>query len=284
MESPLITSRRNPLVARLRALAARAGREREGLLLLEGTHGVQELQGAEAAVHVAELVATPDWISRHPQLLEGWSSALRVHQVSETVLQASLSTVHPDGVACLLPLSALPQPPAKPEFVLALDRLQDPGNLGTLLRTALAAEVEVVWQASGADPFGTKVVRSSAGSILRLPVERFGPGEDSGVRTLAEKLQGLRDRGVQVVATLVPGARVDCSVVPYWELDWTRPTALVLGNEGGGLHGELLACCSHGVTLPHSAKVESLNVASAAVPLLLERRRATMTAPTQLTG
>jgi TrmH family RNA methyltransferase len=68
-------------------------------------------------------------------------------------------------------------------------------------------------------------------------------------------------------------------VVPYWELDWTRPTALVLGNEGSGLHPELLACCSHGVTLPHSPRVESLNVAAAAVPLLLERRRATMTAP-----
>ena len=70
----------------------------------------------------------------------------------------------------------------------------------------------------------------------------------------------------------------------YWELDWTRPTALVLGTEGAGLHPRLQACCSHAVTLPHSDRVESLNVAAAAVPLLLERRRATMTATSQQTG
>ena len=73
-------------------------------------------------------------------------------------------------------------------------------------------------------------------------------------------------------------------VVPYWELDWTKPTVLVLGNEGSGLHPDLQSCCTHGVTLPHSTAVESLNVASAAVPLLLERRRATMTAPLQQSG
>jgi len=283
MES-LITSRRNPLVRRLRALASRSGRQQEGLLLLEGTHLLQELRRAPQIGMPQELIATPAWITAHGDLFEGWLRDLRLHQVSDGVLEAALSTVHPDGVAALLPLQALPQPPVRPEFVLALDRLQDPGNLGTLLRTALAADVEVVWQGSGADPLSPKVVRSSAGAILSLPQQRFGPGEREGVAALAQQLMGLRDRGVQVVATLVPGASAGRAVIPYWELDWTIPTALVLGNEGAGLHPDLLACCSHGVTLPHSFRVESLNVAAAAVPLLLERRRATMTAPTQLTG
>ena len=74
------------------------------------------------------------------------------------------------------------------------------------------------------------------------------------------------------------------AVIPYWELDWCLPTVLLLGNEASGLHPSLQACCSHGVTLPHSALIESLNVASAAVPLLLERRRATMTALMQQPG
>ena len=90
--------------------------------------------------------------------------------------------------------------------------------------------------------------------------------------------------GVQVVATLVPDATKADPPVPYWDLDWTLPTALVLGTEGAGLHPDLQACCTHAVTLPHSARVESLNVASAAVPLLLERRRATMTATSQQFG
>jgi TrmH family RNA methyltransferase len=76
-------------------------------------------------------------------------------------------------------------------------------------------------------------------------------------------------RGQQVVATLVDGGQAQ----PYWQLDWTRPTVLLLGNEGAGLDAELAALASHRVTIPHSAAVESLNVAVAAAPLLLERWR-----------
>ena len=98
-----------------------------------------------------------------------------------------------------------------------------------------------------------------------------------------QELKQLAGLGVQVVATLVPDS-IQASPIPYWDLDWTLPTALVLGTEGAGLHPALQACCTHAVTLPHSARVESLNVASAAVPLLLERRRATMTATSQQFG
>ena len=254
-------------------------------MLLEGTHLLQELvpllQGHPASV---ELVATPGWLEKHQVLLARLTPAPRLQVVSEEVLQASLSTVHPDGVAALIPLALLPQSPSRPDFVLALDRLQDPGNLGTLLRTALAADVEMVWQGSGADPLSPKVVRSSAGAVLHLPHQRFGPSEQDGVEELRQELLAARDRGLQVVATLVPGAGGGLPVMPYWELDWTKPTVLVLGNEGSGLHPALQGCCTHGVTLPHSAAVESLNVASAAVPLLLERRRATMAAPSQQSG
>ena len=128
------------------------------------------------------------------------------------------------------------------------------------------------------------MVRSSAGAILHLPHQRFGPSEAAGVDALLTALQAARHAGMQVVATLVPSAEGPQDVVAYWDLDWTKPTVLVLGNEGNGLHPRLQACCTHGVTLPHSPAVESLNVASAAVPLLLERRRARMTASTQQSG
>jgi len=290
VEQPFISSRRNPLVRRLRALAARKGRDQEGLLLLEGTHLVQELVTLLQQHRLPhdqglwDLVATPAWMDAHAALLARFPCAPRIQLVSEEVLQAALTTVHPDGVAALIPLGCLPKGPIDPTFVLALDRLQDPGNLGTLIRTALAADIDMLWQGSGADPLSPKVVRSSAGAVLRLPHERFGPSEHDGVEGLRQALLDARDRGLQVVATLVPGAGAPVPVCPYWQLDWTLPTVLVLGNEGSGLHPKLLACCSHGVTLPHSPAVESLNVASAAVPLLLERRRATMTATSQQTG
>ena len=284
-EGEPISSRRNPLIKRIRSLQSRTGRENEQCLLLEGTHQVQELLvHAQAWIDPLHVLATPMWFQRHRTLLAALPGPVQLQLMSSEALGAALSTVHPDGVACLWPLERLPSPDPHPNFILALDRLQDPGNVGTLLRTALAADVEQVWMGAGADPLGSKVVRSAAGAILALPYRRFGPTDALGVEQLATVLKDARSRGLQVVATLVPDAATGLQVQPYWQLDWCRPTVLVLGNEGAGLHPRLLACCSHGVTLPHGRKVESLNVAAAAVPLLLERRRATMTAPMQQFG
>ncbi|RNC87607.1 MAG: RNA methyltransferase [Synechococcus sp. YX04-3] len=282
MSDTLISSRRNPLVKRLRSLSSRAGREEEGLLLLEGTHLLQEL--VRLKLQPAELIATERWYQRHAQLLLGVNQAIPRRLVTDEVLTAALSTVTPDGVASLCPYSALPLAPKDAHFLLVLDRIQDPGNLGTLLRTALAADVQNVWLGSGVDPLGSKSLRASAGALLQLPHHRFGPDEDTAISQLTDELKRLAAGGMQVVATLVPGSQVPIRPVPYWELNWRLPTALVLGTEGAGLHPELLACCTHAVTLPHSSRVESLNVAAAAVPLLLERRRATMTATTQQSG
>ena len=282
MSDTLISSRRNPLVKRLRSLSSRAGREEEGLLLLEGTHLLQEL--VRLKLQPAELIATERWYQRHAHLLVGVNQAIPRRLVTDEVLTAALSTVTPDGVASLCPYSALPLAPKDAHFLLVLDRIQDPGNLGTLLRTALAADVQNVWLGSGVDPLGSKSLRASAGALLQLPHHRFGPNEDTAISQLTDELKRLAAGGMQVVATLVPGSQVPIRPVPYWELNWRLPTALVLGTEGAGLHPELLACCTHAVTLPHSSRVESLNVAAAAVPLLLERRRATMTATTQQSG
>lgn len=282
MSDTLISSRRNPLVKRLRSLSSRAGREEEGLLLLEGTHLLQEL--VRLKLQPAELIATERWYQRHAQLLVSVNQAIPRRLVTDEVLTAALSTVTPDGVASLCPYSALPLAPKDAHFLLVLDRIQDPGNLGTLLRTALAADVQNVWLGSGVDPLGSKSLRASAGALLQLPHHRFGPDEDTAISQLTDELKRLAAGGMQVVATLVPGSQVPIRPVPYWELNWRLPTALVLGTEGAGLHPELLACCTHAVTLPHSSRVESLNVAAAAVPLLLERRRATMTATTQQSG
>ena len=269
------------MVKRLKGLATRVGREAEGLLLLEGTHLLQELLARGKAPE--EIIATEVWLERHQELAEHCSQA-RWRIVTDEVLRAALTTVTPDGVACLSPLEALPTVPSVLDFVLVLDRIQDPGNLGTLLRTALAADVNAVWMGGGVDPLGTKVLRASAGALLQLPHERFGPGEDKAIPQLQQALKQLVERGLQVVATLVPEQTKGELPSPYWNLDWRRPTALVLGTEGAGLHPDLQACCTHAVTLPHSSRVESLNVASAAVPLLLERRRATMTATSQQFG
>jgi TrmH family RNA methyltransferase len=98
---------------------------------------------------------------------------------------------------------------------------------------------------------------------LALPLLRLAQGD-----ALLPLLQRAAAAGQQLVATVVqPGAQ------PYWQLDWTRPTILMMGNEGAGLDPQLAALATHRITIPHSAAVESLNVAVAAAPLLLERWR-----------
>lgn len=256
----LITSRRNPLVARLRALQQPRGRREQGLLLLEGTHQLEEL--LRLGLQPEQLLATPAWLERHSALVA--ASAWQPQPVGEEVLAAVATTEHPDGVVCTLARSALPPARGEGRFVLALDQLQDPGNLGTLLRTALAAGVDEVWLGGGADPLQPKVLRASAGAALALPLWR--EADRNGLWPL---LQRATAAGAQLVATLVDRGAAQ----PYWQLDWTRPTVLLLGNEGAGLAPELAALATHRVTIPHSAAVESLNVAVAAAPLLLERWR-----------
>jgi TrmH family RNA methyltransferase len=266
----LISSRRNPLVRQLRELQDSRGRREQGLLLLEGTHLLQET--ARLGMRPALVLATPAWIDSHASLIASLPPGTRLQPASAEVLAAAATTRHPDGVLHTLYLPAEPPPTpagAPPGFVLALDRLQDPGNLGTVLRTALASGVEEVWLGEGADPYQPKVVRASAGAVLALPLRRLEASR------LKARVRELAERGVQVVAAVVPeaGPAGGGPARPYWQLDWTRPTLLLLGNEGSGLDPALAALASAAVTIPHSAAVESLNVAVAAAPLLLERWR-----------
>ena len=262
----LITSRRNPLVKRLRELHAAKGRREQGLVLLEGTHLVQEV--IRLQLGASELLATEAWLGAHGDLVAALSPAVAIQPVGPEVLEAVATTAHPDGVVLTLAAAALQAPSDGQDFVLVLDGLQDPGNMGTLMRTALAAGVDGLWLAEGADPLQPKVLRASAGAALALPTERMDRS------ALVQRLLAAAARGLQLVAAVPPLAELDGELpVPYWQLDWTKPTALLLGQEGAGLAPELQALASHRVTIPHSAAVESLNVAVSAAPLLLERLR-----------
>jgi TrmH family RNA methyltransferase len=270
----LISSRRNPLVRQLRQLHDSAGRREQGLMLVEGTHLLHE--ALRLGLVPTLLVATPSWFDRHRPLLAVLPASCTVRAATAEVLAAMATTRSPDGVVHTLPLpwagAESLHSAAPPGFVLALDRLQDPGNLGTLMRTALAAGVDQIWLGEGADPWQPKVLRASSGAALALSIVRLAA-------------DGLRDRvdqagteGLQRLAAVLPSP--DCSAPrPYWQIDWTRPTLLLLGNEGAGLAPDLLALADQRITIPHSSEVESLNVAVAAAPLLLERWRQSLLAP-----
>jgi TrmH family RNA methyltransferase len=249
-------------VRQLRDLREPRGRREQGLLLVEGTHLLQEVLRLGLTPQL--VLATDRWCASHGPLLAALPASVPLRLASEEVLAAAASTDHPDGVLLTLPL---PQPGAEApvNFLLVLDCIQDPGNLGTLLRTALAAGVDQVWLAEGADPWQPKVLRASSGAALALPLLRLTP------EPLRERLRQVGAQGLQRLAAVLP--RPGLSVRPYWQLDWTRPTALLLGNEANGLDPALLQLADQLVTIPHAPAVESLNVAVAAAPLLLERWR-----------
>lgn len=243
----------------MRELHQPRGRREQGLILLEGTHLVQECR--RGGLQPELLVATPDWFAAHPQLSGAWPR----QPVTAELLSAMASTDTPDGVLALVATAALPAPPPAPQpassgFWLALDRLQDPGNLGTVLRTSLASGVGGLWLGGGADPWQPKVLRASAGASLQLPLRRQ--------EELVSVVQAAVEVGWQVLAAVREGGQ------PFWDVDWRPPSLLLLGNEGAGLAPELLAMPEvRRVSIPHDGRVESLNVAVAGGVLMMERWR-----------
>ena len=206
-----------------------------------------------------------------------------ISEVSRKSLRSAVSTKNPDGVAAIVQKSAFKECTFDKEddFILVLDRIQDPGNLGNLFRTALAAGVNKVLLGGGASPFNQKVLRSSCGSIFHLPFRRIEGGEEKICDELIDSLKKISKKRFQIVLAIGNNKFSEKAPKPYWEYDWSKPTALVLGNEGSGIHNKIQEAFQETITIPHSELVESLNVACVAVPLLMERKRLTLTSFSQ---
>ncbi|WP_017719455.1 TrmH family RNA methyltransferase [Kamptonema formosum] len=255
----MLTSLQNPLVKLFRKLHASKGRREQQLFLLEGTHLLEE---ACAVSYPLETVCcTPKWAEAHRQLWElAQQRASRWELVSPEVLEAMATTVHPDGVVAAASQREAEFQVPQTGLALALETVQDPGNLGTIIRTAAAAGASgLCLSDDSADPEGPKVLRASAGAWFRLPVA-VSPD-------LSAEVRRCQEQGVGVVATSGSAA------LTYWEVDYRQPTLILLGNEGAGLSADLLALADRQVRIPLSAGVESLNVAIAAAAILYEAQR-----------
>jgi TrmH family RNA methyltransferase len=253
-----IASRQNPLVKQLRQLHRARGRREQNRFLLEGTHLLET--ACEGNCSLDTVCFTVEWRERHPQLWQKLAGrAKRLEMVTPDVLTAIATTVHPDGIVATASRErSLPQLDGL-RLGLVLERLQDPGNLGTLLRAAVAAGVDGVWLSEDSAEFDSpKVLRASAGAWFSLPIATCP--DLSGTLRAAQRL------GIQVIATSPQAGEV------YWDVDWTAPSLILLGNEGAGLSPQLLTLAGRQVSIPVEG-VESLNVAIAAALLLYEARR-----------
>ncbi|MEH2421248.1 MAG: RNA methyltransferase [Nostoc sp.] len=265
----MLTSLQNSLVKQIRKLHSTKERHKQQLFLLEGTHLLEE---ACAVNYPLETVCcTPEWQAAHPSLWEeACSRCDRAEIVSREILDAIATTVQPDGVVATAkrivgasPTGGVRQTQLPFPFtglVLALETVQDPGNLGTMIRTAAAAGASGLWvSGDSVDLDSPKVLRASAGQWFRLAT--------AVTEDLKATVQQSQQAGMQVVATL-PSA-----TLTYWEVDWRKPSLILLGNEAAGLSADLAAIADKQVKIPLSPGVESLNVAIAAALMLYEARR-----------
>ncbi|MBL1176407.1 TrmH family RNA methyltransferase [Pantanalinema sp. GBBB05] len=258
----MLTSLQNPLVKQLRKLHRAKERREQQVFLLEGTHLLEAACTAQR--QLITLCYTPAWQARYPDLWQRASqSAHRSEVVSPEVLRAIATTVEPDGVVATIDRTAMPSPTFR-SLGLGLETIQDPGNLGTMIRTAAAVGADgLLLSADSVDPDHPKVLRASAGHWFDLPIAVSSD--------LCSSLSQYQQQGMQIVATLPTAS------LTYWEIDWRQPTLILLGNEGAGLSQAVTELADYQVTIPLSSGVESLNVAIAAALLLYEAKRQRMT-------
>jgi RNA methyltransferase, TrmH family len=265
---------RSPRVKAARQLARRSLRERSRLFLAEGPQAVREAlregtgqRGCQPPI--TELFVTAEARSRHRDLVTAAAAAgVGIHEVGGELMAELAQTVTPQGLlaVCRFIDTGLGElTAAAPRLVVVLANVRDPGNAGTVLRTADAAGADgVVFAGASVDAYNSKCVRSSAGSLFHLPVV-LGVQATAAVAT-------LRAAGLAVLAADGGAAASLDDLERRGEL--SRPTAWMFGNEAWGLPPELLALADKAVRVPIYGRAESLNMAAAAAVCLYASARA----------
>ena len=270
----MITSPSNQHVALLRSLQVRKGREAAGLCLIEGPH----LLEAAVAAHVTPrlIVFDPEHLGHTPagrqtlgQIVEVRSRGVEALEASAAAIERASDTQTPQGVVAAIAVEDILAERVRARrrgrmrpLLLVLDAISDPGNLGTILRSALAADVDEVLLAAGcADPLAPKVVRAASGAHFHLPIRA-----DQSWPEVASALGG--SPVVQQVLLMEAGAHT-----PYDSVDLTQRTAVIIGNEAHGVSTQANRLATQRVSIPMWNKVESLNAAIAASVVLFEATR-----------
>jgi TrmH family RNA methyltransferase len=268
-----IASRKNPLVLLVRRVAQGDADER-GRVLLDGLHLVQEARAAGLPLSIAaftpKVLSAPDGAARRlATTLAG--VGCRVAQVSDAVMEAMSPASTPSGVVALATrprheLASVLPPAVKNPFLCVAAGVQDPGNVGAIVRVAEAGGASgVIVTGSSADPYGWKALRGAMGSAFRLPVVR--EADLDGV------LATLRAAGVSILATAPAGNGVVTSRRSFSDKPLTGACAFLLGGEGPGLPEAIISSADGVITIPMEPPVESLNVAVSAGLIIYEARR-----------
>jgi TrmH family RNA methyltransferase len=254
----MLTSTSNPKIKHVRSLSRRGEREQAKQFVVEGVRLIEEAVGAGVAPALVFFTASAQGDRRTRILLEKIGKSTReLHEVSEAVMKAIASTETPQGILAVVPFPELTAS-SDPGFVLILDSVRDPGNLGAILRSARAAGVDLVLLAPGSvDAYNDKVVRAAMGAHFRIPIRSASWDE------IAAQLRRMR----RVYLADAHGS------VVYSEADWSRPLALIVGGEAEGASEPARQIATARLRIPMREGTESLNAAMAATLLMFEVNR-----------
>lgn len=257
-EAPIISSSNNRIVKRARSLLRRKGRYEERAFLVEGTHAVLDAFAASCPVEMVLLRtdgASHEVRGRLPV-------AVPVRYVEAEIFDTLSDAAHAQGIVAIVPMDSLPQARSCRDgtapLLLVVDGVRDPGNLGTLLRSAAGGGVsEVLLTSQTVDPFNPKCVRAAMGAHFRIPVV-LSSEEEFARRARALPMVALAD----AEGTMV-----------YSDIDWTGACAVVVGGEAGGASMVTRSHATTTVRIPLTAGVESLNAGVAGSLLIFEAAR-----------
>ena len=259
--SHLISSRANARVKQLRGALAGYARLSGGLVAIEGEHLLEEAIASGMVLKSIFLAEDRDL----PPAVDRLRGSVEILHLTEDVFNSIAETRSPQGIAALLvpPVRKLDQVLRSVPLILVAAGLQDPGNLGTLIRSAAAFGATGVLTTPGTvNPWNGKSLRASAGSLFRIPV----------VPVTNDELRSLSQHGIRLLAAVGDGIG-SSQVAEMQTLDLTRPVAFLIGNEGAGLADEFLDLADARLTIPSTGEVESLNAAIAGSLLLFEAFR-----------
>jgi TrmH family RNA methyltransferase len=257
-----VTSRQNALVKDLRKAFSRGEPTEEGSIAIEGVRTIEE--AIRSGLRFQAVFFSDSGKPHAARLLPQLASQVETVLLPDDVFTSAVATETPQGVAALVKFKAFSlddvlRGAMDDLLMIGLAGVQDPGNVGTIVRSAEAFSARAVLLGEKtASHFNAKAVRASAGSVFRQPLVRV---------QLKPTVADLKHRGVRVVATSSHKGH------PLDELDLTGPLALIIGSEGAGVPADILAQADELITIPHSPRVESLNAGIAASILLYEAAR-----------
>jgi len=250
-----LTSRQHPIVKRFRRVAAR--KPGDTAVLLDGEHVIADALDAGVPLEAILTDGRPSAVARRAR-----ASGVNIVHGSAAVLDAASPVRTSSGIVAIAEWSPVPADAAlagTPAFAIGLVDVQDPGNVGSVIRAADAlGATGVIALEQSADPGGWKALRGAMGSTFHLPVARG---------RLRETVAEARRRGLRVTATVASGGDAPGG------LDLTQPRLVLLGSEGAGLSGAAIQDADDRITIPMRSGVNSLNVAVTAALILFEARR-----------